>query len=169
MSHRPSPDETRLWSVVAATVRPLPGRPTLHPHGPLDPGAPAARLPAPAPPKPVAAGRTSPPTAIEPGRRRKIARGRSALEATLDLHGYGQDAAEVVLRGFLLRAYDQGLRAALVITGRGVQGSGVLRRRTPEWLAAADLRHIIAGFSESHQKHGGEGALYVALKRKPAG
>ena len=74
-----------------------------------------------------------------------------------------------MLRGFLLRAYDQGLRAALVITGRGVQGSGVLRRRTPEWLAAADLRHIIAGFSESHQKHGGEGALYVALKRKPAG
>ncbi|MEI7933077.1 MAG: Smr/MutS family protein, partial [Alphaproteobacteria bacterium] len=81
-------------------------------------------------------------------------------------HGFDQDRAEAALRGFVFRAYDNGLRAILVITGRGVQGSGILRRRAPDWLAAADLRHIVAGFSESHQKHGGEGALYVALKRK---
>ena len=73
------------------------------------------------------------------------------------------------MRAFIFRAYDQGLRAILVITGRGVQGSGILRRRAPDWLAAPDLRHIVAGFSESHQRHGGEGALYVAIKRKGAG
>jgi DNA-nicking Smr family endonuclease len=72
-----------------------------------------------------------------------------------------------VLEGFLRRAWDEGYRAVLVITGKGVQGDGVLRRRTPEWLAAAQLAHIVAGISEAHRRHGGEGALYVALKRKP--
>ena len=57
----------------------------------------------------------------------------------------------------------------LVITGKGVQGDGVLRRRTPEWLAAPQLRSVVAGVSEAHRRHGGEGALYVALKRKPRG
>jgi DNA-nicking Smr family endonuclease len=27
----------------------------------------------------------------------------------------------------------------------------------------------VAGISEAHRRHGGEGALYVALKRKPRG
>jgi DNA-nicking Smr family endonuclease len=42
----------------------------------------------------------------------------------------------------------------------------VLRRRTPEWLADPALRGVVAGVSEAHRRHGGEGALYVALKRK---
>ncbi|HEX6865609.1 MAG TPA: Smr/MutS family protein, partial [Caulobacteraceae bacterium] len=60
-----------------------------------------------------------------------------------------------------------GFRAALVITGKGTRGEGVLRRMAPEWLAAPHLRHIVAGVSEAQRQHGGEGALYVALKRKP--
>jgi DNA-nicking Smr family endonuclease len=36
----------------------------------------------------------------------------------------------------------------------------------PEWLAAPALANIVAGISEAHRRHGGEGALYVALKRK---
>ena len=78
-----------------------------------------------------------------------------------------QDRARAVLTGFLLRAYDEGLRAVLVITGKGVQGDGVLKRRAPDWLGARELSHIVAGISDAHRKHGGEGALYVALKRKP--
>ena len=54
----------------------------------------------------------------------------------------------------------------LVITGKGVQGDGVLKRRAPEWLAAPHLAHIVAGISDAARHHGGEGALYVALKRK---
>jgi DNA-nicking Smr family endonuclease len=41
-----------------------------------------------------------------------------------------------------------------------------LRRRTPEWLASPGLRTVVAGVSEAHRRHGGEGALYVALKKK---
>jgi len=59
----------------------------------------------------------------------------------------------------------QGWRAVLVITGKGALGDGVLRRHTPEWLAQPPLREHIAGISEAHRRHGGEGALYVALRR----
>ena len=84
-----------------------------------------------------------------------------------DLHGLDQDRAKAALEGFLARVWDEGARAVLVITGKGVQGDGVLRRRAPEWLAAPHLAHLVAGISDAHRRHGGEGALYVALKRKP--
>lgn len=165
------PDELKVWSLVAGTVRPLPGRATpAFPAEPLatadaDDGAPA-RI---APPL-VARARPSRSReaveAIEPNRRHRIARERDPIAARLDLHGYDQDRARAVLESFLRRAWDEGLRSVLVITGKGVQGDGILRRRTPEWLAAAHLGEIVAGVSEAHRRHGGEGALYVALKRK---
>ena len=77
-----------------------------------------------------------------------------------------QDRARAALRRFLVNAVADGARAVLVITGKGVTGDGVLRRRTPEWLSEPDLRPLIAGFSPAERRHGGEGALYVALKRR---
>ncbi|MBS0362039.1 MAG: Smr/MutS family protein [Proteobacteria bacterium] len=104
---------------------------------------------------------------IEPNRRHRISRERDPIGARLDLHGYDQDRARVVLERFLVQAWDDGFRAVLVITGKGVQGDGILKRRAPEWLAAPHLAHIVAGLSDAARHHGGEGALYVALKRKP--
>jgi DNA-nicking Smr family endonuclease len=59
-----------------------------------------------------------------------------------------------------------GLRAVLVITGKGTTGDGVIRRRAPEWLADPSLAGVVAGAASAHRRHGGEGAIYVALKRK---
>ena len=42
---------------------------------------------------------------------------------------------------------------------------GVLRRQVPLWLQLPDLREIVVGFEEAHVGHGGEGALYVRLRR----
>jgi DNA-nicking Smr family endonuclease len=41
----------------------------------------------------------------------------------------------------------------------------VLRRRAPEWLAGPALRGAVAGVSVADRRHGGDGALFVALKR----
>jgi DNA-nicking Smr family endonuclease len=165
------PDEARLWSLVAATVHPLPGR--------MRPEAPPVAAPTDAIPAPKAAGAPPPaqktkkpveptgPYAIEPRRRYRLARERDPIAARIDLHGMNQDIARVSLERFLNRAWEDGYRAVLVITGKGVQGDGVLRRRVPEWLAARELSPIVAGVSEAHRRHGGEGALYVALKRRP--
>jgi DNA-nicking Smr family endonuclease len=72
----------------------------------------------------------------------------------------------VRLAGFIERSVADGWRAVLVITGKGTQGDGVLRRHVPDWLAEPPIRQHVAGVSEAHRRHGGEGALYVALKRR---
>ena len=177
------PEELRIWSMVAATVHPLPGkrlpftlagggdqRPTeAGPGGALPPKA--DRKPGVTPPPSRGAGHGLPKAdkVIEPRRKHRIAKEREEIGGRIDLHGMTQDRARVALDAFLRRAWDEGFRAVLVITGKGVQGDGILRRATPEWLAAPGLAHIVAGISEAHRKHGGEGALYVALKRKPRG
>ena len=171
MKRKARPEELRLWAVVTATVNPAAGRSQVE----LPPEDEAAKPPAPtvtlkpfvaeahkAPrPAPV-----TPPQDIEPGRKRRLTRERDPIDLTLDLHGMDQDRARSMLIGFLRRAQDEGVRAVLVITGKGWLGDGVLRRRTPEWLAEPGLRQVVAGVSEAHKRHGGEGALYVALKRK---
>lgn len=171
-SRRPGEDE-RLWAVIAATVRPFPGRsapkpPTVSAKPPSPPAhssrkaAPPAATASRPPPRP------RPPTApkgIEPNRLRLIDIGREPLTAVLDLHGLGQDAARSVLNAFVERHFAANHRAILVITGKGSMGDGVLRRRVPEWLAEPPLRARVAGISEAHRRKGGEGALYVALKR----
>jgi DNA-nicking Smr family endonuclease len=106
------------------------------------------------------------PQSIEPRRHHRIARGRDQIGARIDLHGMTQDRARATLTAFLFDAQDEGLRAVLVITGKGVSGEGVLRRRFPEWLAEPELRKIVAGLSTAERHHGGDGAFYVALKRK---
>jgi len=102
---------------------------------------------------------------VEANLRHRLARGREALAARIDLHGLTHDAARAALTRFIERSVADGWRAVLVITGKGVGGDGMLRRHVPEWLAAAPLRTHVAGVSEAHRRHGGEGALYVALKR----
>ena len=118
--------------------------------------------------KPAAAKPPAPdPQGIEPRRKHRIARGREIVEARLDLHGLDQDRARARLLDFLLDAQAGGARAVLVITGKGYAGQGILRRRTPEWLADPRLRGVVAGLSPAAAHHGGEGAYYIALKRKP--
>jgi DNA-nicking Smr family endonuclease len=169
-------EELTLWAKVAATVRPAVGRAVPKLPAPLaKPAAVVAKVKAvaPAPAKPVAARKpagniapTPDPRAIEPGRLRRLTRERDEMGPRLDQHGLTQDEARARLNGFLSRAYADGWRSVMVITGKGSRGDGVLRRYAPEWLASPGLAHIVAGVGEAHRRHGGEGALYVALKRK---
>jgi len=165
-------EEARLWGHVTATVRPMPGRAAPK----VEAAKPAAKVKDDAlPPKLATAGHKpaaakpkppKPPEIIEPGRHKRIVRGHEPLEARIDLHGMTHDRARAALESFVLRAWAEGHREVLVITGKGSRGEGVLRRFTPEWLAAPPLRDLVAGISSAHRRHGGDGALYVALKRK---
>ena len=163
------PEELKVWSVVAATVHPLPRRDAPRAAAKPEPAIPHAPLRLTV--AELARSQPHRPRAdvdpIEPGRKRRIARERDPIGARLDLHGLDQDRARARLEAFLAQAWDEGVRSVLVITGKGVTGDGVLRRRAPEWLGAPHLARIVAGISEAHRHHGGEGALYVALKRKP--
>ena len=152
-------------------MRALPGRrlPDAPPEAKAEPAAP--RRPA-APVQTKSVPPVRKPSAslhgIEPNRERRIALGREPIGARLDLHGLSQDEARAALIAFLKRAHVEGQRAVLVITGQGRVGGGILRRRLPDWLAEAAVREMVAGVSVARRSHGGEGAFYVALKRRPA-
>ena len=81
-----------------------------------------------------------------------------------------QARAHRTLIAFLHRAHGDGATFVLVITGKGkasvLEGErGVLRRQVPLWLAIAGFARPVVGFEEAHIGHGGEGALYVRLRR----
>jgi DNA-nicking Smr family endonuclease len=177
-------DDRRLWKLVASTVTPRsPEKPEkMRSKARIRPVKTATALPPETPtrlasiaplrvdpqelkPAPAKAPK-GPADRIEPNRKRRIVKEHDPIGARLDMHGLDQDQARATLEGFIRRAYDDGHRAVLVITGKGKVGHGVLKQRTPEWLAGPGVRELIAGVSTADQRHGGEGALYVALKRK---
>ncbi|WP_330169390.1 Smr/MutS family protein [Bartonella grahamii] len=103
--------------------------------------------------------------------RRKISQGRYPLEARLDLHGYMQEEAYFFLKKFLQSSQQRGLRYVLVITGKGrsVGSDGALYRFVPYWLSTPDFRYYVHAFEQAARQHGGEGALYVWLRRFVSG
>ena len=171
-------DEEHLWSLVARTVRPLrlgkraatdvrhkPGvrhatratmeRVTVEPHVAVLPQRPAG-VPA-----------LSPFLRKE---KQKLARGNAAIDARIDLHGMTQAAAHGALRKLLHRAQASGAKFVLVITGKGAPDAssgdrGVLRRHVPMWLALPEFRRYVLGFDIADTGHGGQGALYVRLRK----
>jgi len=112
---------------------------------------------------------------LEKRTKTRMRRGQVDIEATLDLHGLTQAEAHRALGAFLHGSRSAGRRTVLVITGkgggkdlgsgRGGPGSGVLRDAVPRWLNEGPNRRMIRGFSHAAPKDGGQGALYVLLKR----
>lgn len=167
-------EERRLWAEVARLVRPLSGAPV---EAPEEVG-PESAPPAPKPRSPKARPTSGPRTAVakpaplvplERRAARALSRGRSAPDATLDLHGLTQAEAHARLLAFLRGASRAGHGLVLVVTGRGGEGErGVLRRSVPHWLQVPELRPIVLGFQEAGARQGGAGALYVRLRRQRA-
>ncbi len=176
-----SEEERALWSGVARAITPLPRRrgsprdaspsaPSFAADGEAS-SASTARVAA----KREARPGTKPPALAPLDRRlrQRIARGREPIDARIDLHGLTQGEAHAALLRFLRRALADGAKVTLVVTGKGgggregvaAAGRGVLRRQVPVWLALPEFRSLIVGFDEAHVGHGGQGALYVRLRR----
>ena len=173
-----SEEERALWESVAKQTKPLrkrhrvPKPPVASPEADATavPKAVASQKP-PAPAPIMSPPRPEPPPLAPIGRRERshLSRGRKEIDARLDLHGMTQTRAHRALFGFLQRAHHDGLTFVLIITGKGKMGSeserGVLRRQVPLWLSLPEFRSMVVGFEEAHIGHGGEGALYVRVRR----
>jgi len=161
-------DEDRvLWNLVARTAKPLPGRKPLD-EPPVSPAAsPAEPNFVPAPAAPAASRRGQPVThSLDGPSLEKLARGRLPIEGRVDLHGMTQVEAHRLLLDFLQRAQANGVRYVLVITGKGYGGEGVLRRHVPIWLSTPSFRAFVSSWDHAARIHGGNGALYVRLRRQ---
>lgn len=164
MSRALDPSERRVWNRVAKTVTPRrrphgkgAAKPT--PSATRDDFAAMMRLP------PLTPTATKPVDGPVPGAQDRLTRrGRVQIHARIDLHGMTQEQARRALSTTVMRSAKRGHRCVLVITGKGLQGEGVLRTQLPSWLAAPDLRPLIARFAQAHARHGGGGAWYVFLK-----
>ena len=119
----------------------------------------------PVPPDPVDL-RVGEHAGIDKSTRRRFAQGQMEIEARLDLHGATAAQAERRLSGFIDSAVRQGQRCVLVITGKGVEGTGVLRRLVPQWLKSPPLAPFVLAISAARPGDGGDGALYVLLRRR---
>jgi len=179
-SRTPTAEELALWRATMRDAVPFRSRPGGD--APFPPPSPAAPLISPETDGSRAAPAVAPPPSrtrlppLEPGRsagvdRRtddRLRRGQMAIEARIDLHGLTQAAAYDALAHFVASSHAVGRRCVLVITGKGPvsQGGGVLRTMVPRWLAEAGLRRRILALHRAQPRDGGDGALYVLLKRK---
>ena len=168
-------DERVLWREVTRSVAPLKRRLAAGGGAEADSPEPkeaAARSKSVV--TPMAASAAKPASALAPIDRRlraRLARGSEPIEDRLDLHGRTQAEAHAALLAFLRRAQANDARFVLVITGKGGRGGddrserGVLKRQVPLWLRLPEFRRYVAGFEGAHVGHGGEGALYVRVRR----
>ena len=84
-----------------------------------------------------------------------------------------QAEAHDALFGFLRAKQARGSKVVLVITGKGARGGddGRPRRAQPHGAAlaaAAGIPRRYPGLRERRASHGGEGALYVSLRKARA-
>ncbi len=176
-----SEEERALWESVAKQAKPLRKK-----HRASDSRAPSPAAETPVADKAVAHPKSAIPVAVplpkKPavpplaplGRRERsqLSKGKKEIEARLDLHGMTQGQAYAALAGFLRAAQARGAKLVLVITGKGARSDrdlfaerGVLKRQVPLWLKQAEFRDIVLGVELAGIGHGGEGALYVKLRR----
>jgi DNA-nicking Smr family endonuclease len=101
------------------------------------------------------------------GRRtmRKLARGKYAVQAEIDLHGMTVAEARPRLADFIDYSVKQGLTCVRVVHGKGL-GSGhrgpVLKSAVSRWLRKWDS---VLAFVSTRQVDGGTGAVYVLLQQ----
>jgi len=98
---------------------------------------------------------------------RSLRRGMLPIDGRLDLHGLTAGEAREKLVEFLRTMRARGERCVLVIHGKGERtpGAGVLRGEIAAWLSQGKARESVAAFATAREDDGGEGAVYVALRR----
>lgn len=176
-----TPEEHALWATVMRDAVPLPGRSLAEAMTSAPPAAPPADLsdtPLPAPHTPASRRiytHVLPPP-LELGRHPnvdgrtadRLKRGKLEIDGRIDLHGMTQARAHTALAAFVHRAWNEGRRCVLVITGKGSFSAegGVLKRAVPLWLGDAPLRPMVLAVQPAQPRDGGEGALYVLIKRR---
>ena len=159
-----SDEERTVWEIVTRRIKPLhPNRKAakIKPAEASSPKVPSPKIaeakavtvkPVPKLPAPAAFSRRE---------KQRAARGRDRIDARHDLHGHTQHEAHAALLRFLRRVSEAEAKLVLVITGK----SGVLRQQVPLWLGTPEFRDMIISTDTAAIGHGGDGALYVRVRR----
>ncbi|MET0240834.1 MAG: Smr/MutS family protein [Sphingobium sp.] len=188
MARRPggrhlTPEEASIWQQLARSVRllrppppvasprlpdlPAPVEPTVPQRAKVKGRVPPIR-PLPMPPPPP---KRAPVAVLDTGWEKKIRSGNILPERSVDLHGHNLAGAHMALDMALAGALRDGVRTLLVVTGKPrpgripPEGRGAIRAEIGDWLDRSPHADRIASVRVAHPRHGGEGALYVILRR----
>lgn len=175
-----SMEDRILWNRVARSTKPLPGKAVEEPPAVVEKFADLLDAPVKTPRRAAAEPQSEPARpkssqarqhGIDSPTRDKLAKGRIPIEGKVDLHGLTQSEAHALLLSFLHRAYADGRRHVLVVTGKGssLGSDGVLKRAVPAWFATPPFRALVGGHEHAARNHGGAGAIYVRLRRPSGG
>jgi DNA-nicking Smr family endonuclease len=106
---------------------------------------------------------------VPPLATRHLHGGRFSIQAHIDLHGLSVPEAERNLDQFLREAVRTGLRAVLVVHGRGLSSprQPILKKKVREWLIRGAWRKWVMAYSSARLCDGGAGATYVLLRHRP--
>lgn len=184
-------EEAEAWDRLAATVTPLRPSPAVKAAKPTPEKAiatavtmeKALRRPPPvlrarsatsATPEANRVARTLPDPGLDSHWDRKLKAGAIQPDFTLDLHGHNLDRAYDRLMSGIAQARAMGARTILLVTGKPrpvaaadrADQRGAIRAKVLDWLAASGHHAAIAAVRRAHQRHGGEGAIYIVLRRE---
>ena len=99
------------------------------------------------------------------------------LTKKIDLHGYTLDEANLKTKELILSYYKQNIYKVIIITGKGSKSDNeknpyiskdlsLLKYSVPHYLKTNEsLKQVIKNISQADIKDGGEGAIYVYLKK----
>ncbi len=116
-------------------------------------------------PAPVPPPKSAPNPGLDRNTARRFERGELPIDRAIDLHGLTEMRAHQALDRFMADAVASGARMLLIVTGKGKDGDGVLRRHVPDWLRLGPFGGRILRQAQARLPHGGAGALYVLLRR----
>lgn len=99
-----------------------------------------------------------------------LRRGELEPEDEIDLHGMTADEAAQRAESFVAASAGAGCRCVLIISGRGrgAGGFSAVKEAVLDALSEGRASPHIRALSTAAPRHGGPGALYVALKRRSA-
>lgn len=164
-------DDADLWGHVADSVEPLTGKSYVakkeSPKPKPETKKPTVRSGTISKPSPKSNPKPPQSKEVDTRTAEKLRRGQMEIEAKLDLHGHSRERAHEALNRFITASQASGKRCVLVVTGKGGRdGSpGILRREVPNWLHEGGLNNIVLRHEKARPNDGGEGALYVLIRR----
>ena len=185
MSRGLDPEEAALWARVMATVRPLRAiavpaalKPVPASEPPKRAGERSGGRPQPQPQLRTPPKKVDPPTrptlgvTLDGGWDKRLSRGLINPDTTIDLHGHTLHSAHDLLDGALAQSVARGDRVILLVTGKPPRpeserphARGAIRAAIGDWLAGSRHAGMIAAVRGAHPRHGGQGALYIILRR----
>ena len=110
---------------------------------------------------------------------KELKRGKINIDRRIDLHGYGLVEAHEKFISEVKKNYNKNKRCLLIITGKGVHKKiqneqdtnpklfyGKIKNSIINWINEDDLKKYILTHQDAGFEHGGDGALFVYLRKK---